>query len=577
MLMLTGFLHLIYQWFVALIILILLAVSYPVYRSWPAGIASLYRRSKKSWVSIVIPAFAILLIAAVFLPVFLIPLYPPTGYDATSYHLPLAKQFVTDHCLAPSPNLRFPVFTLNIEMLFTLALLFLDGVTAQLVSLLSLLVTVVAMVGWGKRTQSWRAGLWAGALVLSTPQIINIATTAYIDIGLMMFVTLAVFSFMNWVYSEDEKWLWLSSALLGLACGTKYHALFPAFVLSLAVLVITIKRRHARLFLMYLLIIVVIGAPWYIRNYIYSGNPVFPMLSQFFGYTYWSPADVARQTAELGRYGAGKDLLSLLLGPWNIVYHKEYFSEFEPISAAWLYLLPIALIVGNMKSYTRWLLAVAALYYVFWFYTAQVTRYLDPILPVYAIAAAISLDILLGSIPFGKRFWKGSFVAIIIAIAVITPGVIRSWKILSIRPPIPVNYEERMEFLETGWGMPYRNIRLYEALNQEHSSDYVIYALDDREMAYYADGVLYGDWFGIGSYGKIMYPENGEWKFRDSETIYGVLHYELGADYFLINTSPDLAVDSTDIPDDPFFSDRFLPVGVNRRDSQVYAILLAIE
>ncbi len=43
-------------------------------------------------------------------PVFFLSLYPPTGFDATVYHLPYARAFIAVGGLEFLPDLRFPVF-----------------------------------------------------------------------------------------------------------------------------------------------------------------------------------------------------------------------------------------------------------------------------------------------------------------------------------------------------------------------------------------------------------------------------------------------------------------------------------
>src|SRR6185436_18354427 len=63
---------------------------------------------------------------------FLRALYPPTGWDATAYHLPYARLFAEEGSLVYAGFLRFPVFPQLDEMLFTASLLAADDVTAQL-------------------------------------------------------------------------------------------------------------------------------------------------------------------------------------------------------------------------------------------------------------------------------------------------------------------------------------------------------------------------------------------------------------------------------------------------------------
>ena len=60
------------------------------------------------------------------LPLFVLTLYPPIGFDATVYHLPYARAFVRAGQLEFLADLRFPVFPQVGEMGFVLGL-FLSG------------------------------------------------------------------------------------------------------------------------------------------------------------------------------------------------------------------------------------------------------------------------------------------------------------------------------------------------------------------------------------------------------------------------------------------------------------------
>ena len=63
------------------------------------------------------------LCALFFLPYFLLPLYPPTAFDATMYHLPFAKAYAQNHSLVFLPFIRFSFFPQINEMLFSLMLI----------------------------------------------------------------------------------------------------------------------------------------------------------------------------------------------------------------------------------------------------------------------------------------------------------------------------------------------------------------------------------------------------------------------------------------------------------------------
>ena len=92
------------------------------------------------------------------MPLLTWPLYPPTAFDATMYHLAVAKIYSAAHRLVLTPDLRYPIFPQTPHMLFTLALLLADDIAAQLTQLLVLVLLSCAMLAFAGRSLSSRAG-----------------------------------------------------------------------------------------------------------------------------------------------------------------------------------------------------------------------------------------------------------------------------------------------------------------------------------------------------------------------------------------------------------------------------------
>jgi hypothetical protein len=104
-----------------------------------------------------------LLLGGTLLAALALALYPPTSFDATLYHLPVAKAFSQRHAIGFLSDLRFPVFPQLYEMLFAASLSLSDGAAAQLTHFASLGLTAAGLLAAGRRLGSPRAGLWAAA------------------------------------------------------------------------------------------------------------------------------------------------------------------------------------------------------------------------------------------------------------------------------------------------------------------------------------------------------------------------------------------------------------------------------
>ncbi|HXG36614.1 MAG TPA: phospholipid carrier-dependent glycosyltransferase, partial [Dehalococcoidia bacterium] len=347
-----------------------------------------------------------LFVLALSLPILLLPLYPPTLWDATSYHLAAAKIYVEHHQLVFTPNLRFPVFTQLNEMLFTLALLLSDDILAHLLEGLLLFTLLAALIGFGARFFSPRSGWWAAALLLANPLVLLLGSVAYVDIGLTLFATLAVFSFWTWLHTRQQLWLLLAAGFCGFALSTKYPALFFFAVFSLITLAVSWRRHQFLPVVLFGAIPLLIAAPWYIRIWYYTGNPVFPFFPFFydiFGHRLW-PADyVTGMLSDHSIYGTGKSLGALLMLPWNLAFKQEAFFGEGSFSPLYFFALPLLVIFGVLSSHIRALLLLVITYTLFWFFGPQVLRYLLPALPLLSLATAAALDCLLHWLPHSGR------------------------------------------------------------------------------------------------------------------------------------------------------------------------------
>src|SRR4029078_13631688 len=90
-------------------------------------------------------------------PLAVLAIYPPTAFDATLYHLPFARAFVTTGALPFLADGRFPVFPQANEILFAAVMLFGPDLAAHGVQLLATLLTALLLAAWGGRPAGWLA------------------------------------------------------------------------------------------------------------------------------------------------------------------------------------------------------------------------------------------------------------------------------------------------------------------------------------------------------------------------------------------------------------------------------------
>jgi hypothetical protein len=465
-------------------------------------------------------AFMFMLVLAI--PLLLFPLYPPTAPDAITYHLAVARKFATSGAIAPTPEFRYAVFPELAESLFAGALLLGNDITAQWLSFIALLVVAAAVAAFARRVGGETAGFWGAALLLGNSALLLIGAVAYSDMILTAFVTVAVLSFERWRGEGGERWLAVSGLMAGFAAGTKYSALFFPPVMLVMMGAARGRRSGVRPVLMFLIPFAASALPWYLFNVYHTGNPVWPFFPGVFGLPYWNDTDIAGQTSNLlSQYGSGKSPTALLMLPWNLFVHGELFHTEGSLSYLLIAGIPFALYAVVRDRSARALASVAAAYTIFWFFTAQILRYLIPVVPLYcAIAAAGGGRFLRRTV--SPRIFPagGAFLAILLFL----PPAYFALRFAGAEGLPPPGSGERDRFLEQR--LPsYAAVR---ALNARAGDAYTLYSYHDPQMAYFANGKFRGDFFGPWRYSRI----EGSLESRE-DTLLATLR-DLGADYLLV-------------------------------------------
>lgn len=473
------------------------------------------------------------------LPLLVLPLYPPTAFDATMYHLPYAKHYVESHAVRPVLSARYPVFPQVNEMLFTLALLVFDDVLAQMIQVLMMVLICLALYAWGSTRYSREAGLLAAGLWLANPLALRVAGYAYVDIGITLFATLGACALFGGLSKHRLHGIVLAGAFAGLAAGSKYSGLFFVAALGVSVLWLAVKERNTRYVVGFATAALATGAPWYLYNAYHSGNPIFPFLAGLFPNRYWSTADTDLFHSTISTYGTGRSFGALIRLPWSVPFGD--FPEKGQISPIFFAALPALWLYAAFRTHTRALVLLSTAYIVFWFATAPVMRYVLAILPVMSVAIAVMLDGTLLKLIRPSVKWR----------IVVAGGLALVFAFAGLRPTAaavhdagvpPSTREARNRYLERH----ITSFRTLQFLNDLKHSGYTLYAMHGEDMRYFADGRVMGDWFGPARFSLIQS------KFGDGQALYTELR-QLKADYFLVRLDRVTAP----LPDDEFFRSHF--------------------
>lgn len=317
-------------------------------------------------------------------------LAPETEFDALSYHLAVPQTYIAAHSIINIPHLWRSNWAFSQEMLYTLSLLLLGEPLAKLLHFLMGIWTTLAIFSFCRSHFSWRTGLLAGAIFYTIPIVSYEATTAYIELALTMYSFLACYAAYKWVKFHGDNWLGITGLFCGLALGTKYLAAFIVVAIVAGAVFACDKGKNSWGFLFKRLlwlgaITALVASPWYIKNILYTGNPVFPFLNNVFQSPFWMPVN---ERMDLDTHGVGKGLLELIVLPWNLTFHGSRFRGI--IGPVFLAFLPVALL--RMVREIKYLLATSVTFLILWFFSGQVMRYLIPILALLSIVVAYGVE-----------------------------------------------------------------------------------------------------------------------------------------------------------------------------------------
>lgn len=436
------------------------------------------------------------------LPVFLLvgawalkPLGPAMEHDELSYHLPYARFYLEQGGLAVNEYLRYPLHTHNFNMLFTLALMRDSLSMAHLMHASAGFATLLAVHGVARRQYGSVAAFLAVLLCLGWGELTRSFGNAYVDLALMLFVLASAFALLEWDRQGKNSWLLMAGIFAGAAIGTKYFGLIFAAMLALWVLWSTRKLRH---FMVFCALSGVVGCFWYVRSWLISGNPVHPFMGAVFGYYIWSEEHLLGQMQELKSHGVARTMINLLRLPELFFSSKEVFHGYIRLGWLLLGLFYLGVLMSwRLPRAWRPMVVMSGAFLLFWFLSAQILRYLLPVVPLMALLASAALIEVarlcfrpLPALPSRLSATLNSWILpILIALSVVYGA--RHWRVDLFHVPITAESQHRF-LLDNNSGYEL----LLAAAADPRIGQGPLLQMNHAGSIFFFPGELYGDWNG---------------------------------------------------------------------------------
>jgi len=438
-------------------------------------------------------------------------LAPPTAKDTLLYHYALPKAWIAAGRAIEIPYNIAGYYPLGVEMHAVWAMLLgapLGARVAEAAAGATLFLfaplLVMTVYGWARERGADRVWAATAALVIAwIPSAYEVAASAYVDLALAGYTALAVRAFGRWWVSGQPGQLAWVTAGIGGALSIKLSAAFLLLPLALLGLLHALgagsqDREAARPttaltaagVLGALTLGVTLAAPWYVRNWIRTGNPLFPFYLEI-----W-PAHAPGWDLERSRlyetlfslYGDVRGPLDYLWSPIRLAVAAQpdqpafYDGVLGIVFVLALPLLAWALWRRRLDVELRLAVLISAGLFVFWLFSSQQLRYLLPAAAGLAVAIAVAgsgLDRGLSRPLFG----------LVVAGAALGLPVVLAWFLALDPARVVLGGEPRDAFLARRLDYyPY-----YQTVNRDLPPTATVWLIDMRRDTYHLDRPAFSD------------------------------------------------------------------------------------
>jgi len=217
---------------------------------------------------------------------------PPVSKDALIHHLVVPMLYLQNGSIYEIPFMDFSYYPMNLDLLYMIPLYWGNDIVPKFIHFSFALFTSGLIFYYLRRRINVCYGFLGALFFLSIPIIIKLSITVYVDLGVIFFSFVSLLLILRWAEKGFPiRLLLLSACSCGLAMGTKYNGLVVFFLLTLSVPFLYSRYNDGQkcLFLraiaygvVFSIISLSVFSPWMIRNYVWKGNPIYPLYNSFF-------------------------------------------------------------------------------------------------------------------------------------------------------------------------------------------------------------------------------------------------------------------------------------------------------
>lgn len=314
-------------------------------------------------------------------------LAPELFYDSQYYQLGMINKWINDHKIESNKYMMASYFPLNVNMLYMIGMIINNEITAKLIHFFCGLMLTLGVYALSKKYFNQKTAVFAALIFYSVPQVMTVSWKTAIELGIGIFEFGFIFALLNYFVNKKIFWLVISGILCGFSLGCKYTSITFCFFPALLTIVFAgflqkdKKRDILKNLIIFSLCALIISMPWYLRNIITTGNPVFPFLGDKIGF---GQLRVASNTFLSDPQHPKFTFLNYFLFIWPLTLGALQQESFP--GSLFLVLAPLLFLFKNIDRKIKTLIIYIAGSIIFWIVFGRFyLRYFIPTISVISI------------------------------------------------------------------------------------------------------------------------------------------------------------------------------------------------
>lgn len=208
-----------------------------------------------------------------------IVLTPPLKWDSLVYHLALPQAYLDTGRITFIPGNMFWGFPQLPHLLYTWSMTLGAGFPAVIAWIMGVL-TLVGILGYTSLRMAARYSWIAVAVLLGSSSLAYSMGWGYVDWPSMLMGLSFIVAIDSWMINENRTYIWLAGIFAGLLFSTKYTAGI-IFLTGIGALLWYQWKRKSNLrneLFIFSSAAALFALPWLLKNFIFTGNPIYPFL-----------------------------------------------------------------------------------------------------------------------------------------------------------------------------------------------------------------------------------------------------------------------------------------------------------